>query len=227
MKSKLYSKLQSRYEDSPYKKAGKKSIKGRNKELSKAVKDSGWYDSKEYKEMCKKNGIAWGKKQGKINAENGHMEKMREIAREKHKEWVKTDEAKKMLSERGRKNAKKYLTRDACVRGGNTCKEKGIIQELGRKVAKIEHHCPKCDRKGKGNGFKGRHFDNCGIKKPMKKKFDFNVYDDGKLIKTFDKTQEAADWYGCSPSLISQFIRGVKVDKRYGYTYKKITLQNK
>jgi len=224
MKSKLYSKLQKRYEDSPYKKAGRKSIKGRNKQMSQAVKDSGWYDSKEYKEMCKKNGIAWGEKQGKINVENGHMEKIREKGRIGLENWRNSEEGKKVLSERGRKNAKKYLTKEACVRGGNIAKESGRIQELARKVAKIEHHCPKCNRKGKGNGFKGRHFDNCGITKKLKKKYDFNVYDDGKLIKTFNKTKEIADWYGCSPSLISAFICGTRTDYKYGYTYKKVSI---
>lgn len=203
--------------------AGKSRSNDGIKRSSKAIKDSGWYDSKEYKEMCKKNGIDWGKKQGKVNVENGHMEKMREKGLVALEKWRNSEEGKKVLIARGRENAKKYLTREVCVKGGNASKEH--IQSLGRKVAKIEHHCPKCGRKGNGNGFKGRHFDNCGIIKKIKKQFDFNVYDEGKLIKTFDKTQDAADWYGCSPGLISMFVRGVRTDKRYGYTWEKVIVK--
>ena len=111
--------------------------------------------------------------------------------------------------------------------GGNKSKEEGIIQEIQHRSSQTEHHCPKCEEKGKGNLFKSLHFDNCGKKKKQSAIREYHVIDNGVVIHKFYKRQDIYDWHPASNWMMNEILAGRKEDKTYGYTYKTIVIENK
>ena len=109
--------------------------------------------------------------------------------------------------------------------GGDWSKENGVIQEVQKRSSQTEHHCPTCDKKGKGNLFLSLHFDNCGKKKKQSATREYQVLEDGVVIKKFYKRQDIYDWHPASKWVVGEILAGRRPDVTYGYTYKTINIE--
>lgn len=142
----------------------------------------------------------------KVNSQNGQHEKFREAGQKRMKELIELGEWSEKV-----------------VKGGITSREKGIIQETQYRSSQTEHECPSCGKKGKGNLFKGLHFDNCGKEKTFPQRYVFRMYNDGVLVGEFPKLKDIAETFGCSTSHMSGMISGSKKSP-VGWVFEKVNI---
>ena len=184
-----------------------------NKELQERRHVSKTSEAKEEAEQRRKCWAAslGGKVQGPINgiegAKNGQHDIWRKSGqsaiKENYDEWV-----------------------EKVTQGGITAKEKGIIQETQHRSSQTEHECSSCGKKGKGNLFKGLHFDNCGKEKTFPQRYIFRMYKDEVLVEEFPKLKDIAESFGCSISHMSGMISGNKKTPT-GFKFEKVDLHQK
>lgn len=139
-----------------------------------------------------------------VNSKNGQHELFREAGRkwilENYDEWV-----------------------EKVAQGGFTAREKGIIQETQFRSSQETHTCDKCGKSGKGNLFKGLHFENCGKEKTFPQRYVFRMYHDGVLVGEYTKLKDIASAFGRSLTNMSQMISGQRPSPN-GWVFEKVNI---
>lgn len=109
--------------------------------------------------------------------------------------------------------------------GGLTATENGIIQKTQYQSSQQLHKCDKCGQSGKGNLFKGLHFENCGKEKTFPQRYVFRMYHDGILVGEYAKLKDMASAAGRSLTNMSQIISGQRPSP-FGWVFQKIDMKN-